>query len=173
MNDVALPSTIKHPDAFLRSPSAGFDGVMDWGWFENGVIHVRGIRPTDVDGAVGVKHFILAVETKDSDVKVSNAQRLFLNDLIDLGVVTVIYVWGKRVPTMWQHEGWDHKSPIFTEAYGGGTMLDDMEAFARGWIDFNDARHPDAWRARMLEVWLKGSTASDRKRLLAFLSTAP
>jgi hypothetical protein len=170
MSDVALPSTIKHPEAFLRSPSAGFDGVMDWGWLKNGVKHVRGIGPTDIDGMVGVNHFFVAVESKDVGREVEKAQRLLLNDLVDLGVATVIYQWGKRVPTSWQYRTWDTVSEVFTKPTTGPTMLDDMEAFARGWIDFNEARNPDAWRKRLFSVWLKGASRSEVKEAIAFLS---
>jgi hypothetical protein len=171
MNSSALPSTINHPGAFARSPSAGFDGVTDWLWLENGVHHVRGIKPTDVDGAVGVKHFFLYVETKDVGVEPTIGQRRFINDQIDLGLYTAIYVWGKREPTSWQWQNFVETSERFTEAYGGGTMLDDMETFARGWINFNDARSEDYWRTRLIEAALKGAPSGLKRELIAKLSS--
>jgi hypothetical protein len=172
MNSSALPSTIIHPDAFNRSPSAGYDGVTDWAWFQNGVFHVRRIRPTDVDGAVGVNHFFLIIETKDTDVAVSHAQRRFIEDMIDLGVFTAIYVWGKREPTAWQYHCWDYKSDVFTKPHGEGTMLGDMEAFAHGWIDKNDSRPNNYWRLRMINAALKGATQSEKRELIETLKAA-
>jgi hypothetical protein len=167
MNSNALPSTILHPEAFQRSPSAGFDGVTFWEWLANNVKHVRGITPTDVDAAVGVNHFNLIVETKDTGVPVTTGQRRFINDKLATGLYTAIYVWGKEIPTSWQWQTWTKESKVFTAPYGGATMLDDMGAFARLWIDKCDALPSNFWRLRMIDAALLGVSRGEAEYLMS------
>ena len=99
-----LPDTIKHVDAFLASPPAGFDGVFDWEWMED--LFDRGIKPMDIDCLVHVrprpdgKNRFLVLETKDLGKAVPGAQLEALNALHDIrpACFTVMLLWTKARP---------------------------------------------------------------------------
>lgn len=92
-----LPSTIKHPETFLKSPAAGFDGVFDWSWtggcFGNGKI-----TPMDFDGVVERKGNFLVFETKDRFVPVPHGQLLTYRSAFNIGCFTIIFIEGKERP---------------------------------------------------------------------------
>jgi hypothetical protein len=96
-DDMSLPATIKHPDGFARSPSAGFDGVFDWSWTQ-GCFGNRRISPMDFDGVVERKGNFLVFETKDSGVPVPEGQMITLKTLHALGCFTVMLIHGKAEP---------------------------------------------------------------------------
>src|SRR6516162_2164122 len=98
MNDFAnVPSTVRHVASFLNSPSYGNDGHLHWEWLQRGT-GIRGISPTDLDAVVEVRNFFLMVESKDDGVAISTGQRLLIRSLINTGLVTFVYQWGKREP---------------------------------------------------------------------------
>jgi len=93
---MTLPSTVKHPDTFLNSPSAGFDGVFDWG-FTAGCFGKGKITPMDFDGVVERKGNFLIFETKGVGVSVPYGQMINYESVYKLGVATVVFIEGKRL----------------------------------------------------------------------------
>jgi hypothetical protein len=169
MNDTdLLPSTIKHAAAFLRSPAAGFDGVLHWDWLKRGV-NFRGISPMDIDASVETHNFFLMVESKDEGVNISTGQRMAIDALVKTGLVTFVYQYGKEVPTAWQIHQWNGKSELIKTAKEGSTMLLDMEAFARKWFVHHDGLRNDAWQHRLIEVACKDSSPAERCAMIAFI----
>lgn len=94
-----LPDTIKHPDTFLKTPSAGFDGVFDWsftaGCFGNGKI-----TPMDFDGVIERKGNFLVFETKAVGVPVPQGQIYTFESFYRLGVATIVFIEGKTSPEL-------------------------------------------------------------------------
>jgi hypothetical protein len=154
MND--LPITIIYPDAFARSPPAQFDGVYHWEFWQS-AINRRNIRPADIDAAVEIKSFFLMAETKDAGISLveDDGQGRTRRALINTGLVTFIYQWGKKDPVQWQWETWREKSPIYTEVRNGPTMKHDIGDFIRRWADHHDLLDPNlVWRRRAIEAAL-------------------
>jgi hypothetical protein len=94
---MSLPSTIKHPSTFLKSPSAGFDGAFDWSW-TNGHLGDKKITPMDFDGVVERKGNFLVMETKGVGVPVPRGQMYTLESAYRIGVFTVLFIQGKSSP---------------------------------------------------------------------------
>ena len=91
-----MPTTFNKPHLFLESPSAGFDGVFDWAWMEG--CFGKNITPMDLDGMVERMGQFIVFETKDVGVEIPKGQQITLNALYDLGVFTVVFVYGKAIP---------------------------------------------------------------------------
>jgi hypothetical protein len=94
---MSLPATIKHPDGFARSPSAGFDGVFDWSWTDGCFGDTR-ISPMDFDGVIERKGNFLVFETKNLGVPVPKGQLITLKTAHALGCFTVMLIHGKTEP---------------------------------------------------------------------------
>lgn len=92
-----LPETIKHPETFLNSPSAGFDGVFDWSWTE-GCFGQGRITPMDFDGVIERKGNFLIFETKAPGTPIPKGQMITLESAYDLDCFTVIFIEGKERP---------------------------------------------------------------------------
>jgi len=92
-----LPSTIKFPDTFNRSPSAGFDGVFDWSWTQ-GCFGETKIKPMDFDGVVERNGNFILFETKQPGVPIPQGQRITLVQAHSLGCFTVMVIYGKEKP---------------------------------------------------------------------------
>jgi hypothetical protein len=96
-DDVNLPATIKHPNGFVQSPSAGFDGVFDWSWTDGCFGNTR-ISPMDFDGVVERRGNFLVFETKNLGVPVPDGQLITLKTAHALGCFTVMVIHGKAEP---------------------------------------------------------------------------
>jgi hypothetical protein len=92
-----LPNTIKNPDSFLNSPSAGFDGVFDWSWTD-GCFGAGKIKPMDFDGVVERRGNFLLFETKNMDVSIPKGQLYTLQAAHALGCFTIMLIHGKTSP---------------------------------------------------------------------------
>ena len=90
----SLPPTITNPEAFLRSPAAGFDGIFNWEWVRG--VFPRGIMPMDFDGVVELAGWFLTFESKDKGKKVPTGQALTLKRLPEMFVV--FFIEGKQEP---------------------------------------------------------------------------
>lgn len=93
----ALPSTINHPGAFLKSPAAGFDGVFDWSWTQD-CFGGKRIKPMDFDGVVERKGNFILFETKNLGVPIPDGQRYTLEAAHRLGCFTILLIHGKQTP---------------------------------------------------------------------------
>lgn len=94
---MGLPKTIKHKNAFINSPSAGFDGVFDWSWTD-GCFGDGKITPMDFDGVVERKGNFILFETKDIGVPVPKGQLYTLESAHRLGCFTILLLYGKTKP---------------------------------------------------------------------------
>lgn len=130
-----LPSTIKYPDTFKKSPAAGFDGTFDWSWTQ-GCFGGGKITPMDFDGVVERKGNFIVFETKGAGVPIPEGQILTLKRAHELGVFTVMFIHGKATPEaakIWC-------APGFRE----GRVMQDFRAittekardFVSAWYDF-------------------------------------
>lgn len=153
MTDDDLPKTVLYPDAFRRSPAAGFDGEYHWDHWAR-AINRRGIRPCDIDAVVEINHFFLMAETKDQGWSVDDniGQTRTRRSLLDTGLVTFLYQWGKKDPVQWQYQTWQFKSRLFVRPSIGHTMLDDIENFISRWANWADNLNATRWRRRMIDA---------------------
>lgn len=92
-----IPDTIRHPAGFLRSPSAGFDGIFDWKWTQGCFGDTR-ISPMDIDCVVERHGQFIVFETKGIGLQVPRGQLITLQALHRLGCFTILIVWGKSSP---------------------------------------------------------------------------
>lgn len=133
-----LPQTIKHHETFVRSPSAGFDGVFDWTWTQ-GHFGEGKITPMDFDGVVERKGNFIVFETKGVNVPVPKGQLITLDAAYNLGVFTILFIEGKADPEAakcWFQNGF----------YGGRRMeehrptnREKLGNFVGKWYEFADA----------------------------------
>lgn len=91
------PDTIYNPDAFLRAPSAGFDGVFDWSWTK-GCFGETKITPMDFDGVIERKGNFILFETKKVGVPIPSGQLFTLQAAHRLGCFTIMLIHGKTEP---------------------------------------------------------------------------
>lgn len=92
-----LPETIKYGKTFLDSAPPSFDGVFDWS-FTQGCFGETKITPMDLDGVIERKGNFLVFETKNEGVNIPRGQKILLKSLHDIGVFTIIVLWGKTYP---------------------------------------------------------------------------
>lgn len=92
-----LPDTIARPDEFLRTAPPAFDGAFDWAWTKECWGNPRD-TPMDIDGFKERRGQCLIFETKSPGVPIKDGQMFGLKALHRTGVVSVMLVWGKRVP---------------------------------------------------------------------------
>lgn len=134
---MTLPSTIKHPDTFQKSPSANFDGVFDWSW-TGGCFGDGKITPMDFDGVIERKGNFLVMETKNLNVPVPQGQIFTLESAFKLNVFTVVFIQGKQKPEFakaWCQPG-----------FSNGLVMKDfkptdikrMQVFLSSWYQFAD-----------------------------------
>jgi hypothetical protein len=91
------PKTIKNEKAFKESAPPGFDGIFDWSWV-TGCFGDTKIMPMDIDGIVERKGNFLIFETKRIGTPVPRGQMITLNKLIEVGKMTVMIIYGKKLP---------------------------------------------------------------------------
>lgn len=132
-----LPDTIKHPETFIKSPSASFDGVFDWSWtsgcFGDGVI-----TPMDFDGVVERKGNFLVFETKNIGVPIPKGQMYTYESAYKLGVFTILFIEGKDKPEYakaWCQPGF--KKSLKMEVHAP-TNMTRMSKFVSEWYTFAD-----------------------------------
>ena len=94
MSENKLPSTIRHPESFLKHLPAGFDGVFEWSWTK-GCFGNPKIEPKDFDGVVERNGNFLIFESKEPGMVVSGGQLYTLESIWRRGGVTLLYVYGK------------------------------------------------------------------------------
>ena len=136
-----LPSTIKHPDTFLKSPSAGFDGVFDWSWTQ-GCFGEKKITPMDFDGLVERKGNFILFETKNLGVEVPVGQLYTFQSAYDLGCFTILFIQGKTKPEfvkVWCQPNF-YKGKC-QEEYRPITDLEKVRKLVSDWYEFAD-RNP-------------------------------
>lgn len=133
--------TVTYPDAFHRSPAAGFDGVFDWD-FLIPAFEGTGIQPMDFDGVVERNGQFLVFETKEGNKPIPFGQQLALERAVETGFWTVIVLRAKRSVDV---AGWDcwflGKKARVTKKYieGDATAL---VAFVRRWFLSASRRKP-------------------------------
>jgi hypothetical protein len=93
----ALPSTIRHPETFLKAAPAGYDGVFDWSWTK-GCFGDTNISPMDVDGIIERNGNFLVFETKNVGVQIPQGQLYTLQAMHRLGRFTIMIIHGKQTP---------------------------------------------------------------------------
>jgi hypothetical protein len=91
------PATIKYPETFKRSPSAGFDGVFDWSWTQ-GCFGGGKITPMDFDGVIERNGNFLVMETKAVGKDIPKGQMITLESAYALGCFTLLFIQGKGSP---------------------------------------------------------------------------
>ncbi len=128
-----LPSTIRNPAGFLRSPAAGFDGVFDWAWTQGCFGETR-ITPMDFDGVVERHGQLLIFETKDIGVPVKQGQLITLRAAHAKGGTTVMIIHGKRGPE--RSHCWYPDSRLTADLTGE----DEARAFVARWYRWADRR---------------------------------
>ena len=134
---MSLPPTIKHPETFLKSPSAGFDGVFDWSWTD-GCFGEGRITPMDFDGLVERKGNFILFETKDVGVSVPKGQIYTFQSAYNLGCFTIIFIEGKTYPEFakaWCQPGFSNGLVMDQHA---PVDLEKMRKFVSDWYGFAD-----------------------------------
>lgn len=122
-----LPNTIIHPASFIRSKPVNSDGVFDWAAFTifDGVsAFPRGITPMDIDFNVEINRHFLMMESKDEGVPIPEGQKQALYRLVDKGNITLVFIWGKLIPTSWSIETRDNKIMTIVQKFGGAIVKD-------------------------------------------------
>ena len=135
-----LPVTIKHPETFNNSLSAGFDGVFDWGW-TNGCFGKGKITPMDFDGVVEKKGNFILFETKGVNVPVPKGQIITLESAYRLKCFTIVFIEGKLSP--------ERVMVWFAPGFKSGAKMDKhvpvnmerMKNLCSDWYKFAD-KHP-------------------------------
>ncbi len=117
-DDIKQVSTIKYPEAFLKSLPPGFDGVFDWSYLK-GCFGETKIMPADIDAIVERKNSFLLFETKNPGVPVPQGQMITLKRFYALGNFTICIIHGKVVPVA--VELW------LAQNMGGGTFTEEGE----------------------------------------------
>jgi hypothetical protein len=143
---MSLPTTIKHPSGFARSPSAGNDGVFDWSWTQ-GCFGQGRISPMDFDGVVERRGNFLLFETKDLDVPVPAGQLITLKSAHSLGCFTVMLIHGKTEPE--RTELWFPGSAEKQHLIGKEAARQKVAAWY-SWADRNPRQAIDVEAARRL-----------------------
>src|SRR5262249_1353732 len=154
--------TVLYPDAFKRSPSAGFDGVFHWDHWAPAIAR-RAIAPSDLDAIVEIKGFFLICESKDEGAHIQKGQRLLLDALVRTGLVTLITRWGKEPPgKWWQYETINYKSLVLGPT-DSQSVVDQETVFISRWAEVVDGYQADQWRLRMIDSALIGAPTSVRQ----------
>jgi hypothetical protein len=155
-----LPSTIIHPQAFMRSPPAAFDGAFHWQYINDVLRPYRGIQCADVDAMVEMSGVFLSFETKDEGVDIPWGQEQRTRAFIDSGLVAHFDIWGKEKPTRWALRSWWNQRGDFHEDGDCRNAIADRVAAWAKWADsfrYNPA-HRDlvglraAWRRACAEA---------------------
>ena len=133
-----FPSSIKHPEAFTRSPGAAFDGLFDWEWTQ-GCFGGGKITPMDFDGVVERKGNFIIFETKDQGTPIPKGQLITLQKVHQLGVFTIMLIYGKSAPE--QAQVWcppDFKKGLVMTDF---KPIDTARArkFVSDWYDYADS----------------------------------
>lgn len=97
-NPTKLPSTIHRPDAFIKSPAAGADGVFNWDWTKGCFDKANKISPMDFDGVVERNGNFILFETKDVGTAIPRGQFITLKAAHDQGCWTIMLIEGKHLP---------------------------------------------------------------------------
>ena len=141
-----LPPTINYPSTFLRSPSAGFDGIFDWSWTDGCFGDTR-IKPMDFDGVVERKGQFIIFETKDVGVPIPKGQLYTLEAIHRLGCFTVVLIYGKKKPET--AEVWYPGRPTRRPVVG----IDRIKDIVRKWYAYADGikKFDDEERAAICE----------------------
>lgn len=132
-----LPSTIKHPDTFLTSPSSGFDGVFDWS-FTAGCFGKGKITPMDFDGVIERKGNFLVFETKGVGVPVPQGQIYTYQSLYKLNIATIVFIEGKlsiEFAKVWCQPGFK-KGKVMTSHIASNNQR--MAVFCNDWFQFSE-----------------------------------
>lgn len=130
-----LPNSIKHPETFLKSPAAGFDGVFDWS-FTDGCFGKTKITPMDFDGVVERNGNFLVFETKAVGVPVPKGQMITYKTAHKLGCFTVVFIEGKQTPEfakVWCQPGF--KNGNFMNDHAPVDDLQRFKGFVSEWYD--------------------------------------
>lgn len=141
-----LPPTIKYPEAFSKSPSAGFDGVFDWSWTD-GCFGEKKITPMDFDGLVERKGNFILFETKNVGVEVPEGQLYTFKSTYNLGCFTILFIQGKSRPEfikVWCQTNF-HGGKIFDE-YQPVTDLEKVRKLVSDWYEFADKNPTQIYR---------------------------
>lgn len=151
------------PDVFANGLPAGFDKQFHWEWV-TAAVQRRGITPMDVDGVVEIKNHFLMFETGEpgktiqtisqgqfAKEGIKDGQARTRRSLLNTGLVTFVYQWGKIIPVEWQYELRDGTISDRMAAgpesiLPGGAMFE----FVRRWAAWADALGPHAWRGHMI-----------------------
>jgi len=128
---MSLPATITNPGGFLRSPSAGFDGVFDWSWTQ-GCFGQGRIKPMDFDGVVERNGNFILFETKNVGVEIPRGQLITLNAAHRLGCFTIMLIYGKTSPE--SAEIWYPGVPAKDKFFG----LDAIRGIVANWYQHAD-----------------------------------
>jgi len=130
-----LPRTIKHPNTFLNSPAAGFDGVFDWSWTK-GCFSNNNITPMDIDGMVERRGHFLVFETKGVGVPVPKGQLFTFESLYATGNFTIIFIEGKNSPErakVWCESGFENGLKMNNHS---GTDAEKLSMFVKKWYNY-------------------------------------
>ncbi len=151
--------TILHPERFALSAPPGFDGVFDWDFLIGAF--PRGIMPMDWDAVVEIGGRFLVFETKDIGKDVPKGQIGALQQAVATGRFTLLVLWGKQAPVIWERFGRQHYSKA-------ACTTAEVYDFCKAWGEWANA-HPivgqgdsEAMRRELRQVRAALSDTNDR-----------
>lgn len=168
-----LPSTINHPETFLKSPSAGFDGVFDWSWTD-GCFGQTKITPMDFDGLVERKGNFILFETKGVGVPIPKGQMYTFKSAYELNCFTIIFIEGKTSPELakaWCQPGFSNS--LFMDEHKP-VNIEKLKQFVNNWYEYankNPRKKVDTTFLNKKITHLDGLLAEVKKHLSSAVSS--
>lgn len=129
--------TVNYPEAFHKSPAAGFDGVFEWDFLLPAFKDVNElIKPMDFDCVIERKHHFLVFETKNFDVPVPRGQLITLESVTRPKDFTVIVLRGKTAEQIygWEVWRWGASQKVYKTWFDGNSEA--LMRYAERWINW-------------------------------------
>ena len=124
--------TFNKPEEFYDAPPANYSGYWEFDCL-NDCFPGR-VTITDLDGIIERRGQFLVFETKNDNVPLPKGQQILLDQLLKLGVFTVVIIWGKPGVTALQRVTRYHRN---TEKEVEPT-IEALKELCRKWWDWAD-----------------------------------